>query len=104
VAVAVTGGGSVGVSSSGSTSRGENVLFGHYLHDPSHATMSESDKGQAVQQALEQVLLWDNVKDKLKGLAISLSLEEQQTPSTPRARPPSKTCCGRSRSATRSSS
>jgi len=56
----------------------DNVLFGHRLHEAAHDDMSEADKDQIVQDALEQVLLWDRLKDDLGGSALSLSLEEQQ--------------------------
>ena len=56
----------------------ENILFGHKLHDPSHRTMSREDKDNLVQGALEKVLLWERVKDRLDGSALSLGLEEQQ--------------------------
>ncbi len=56
----------------------ENILFGHKLHDPSHGAMSRQDKDALVQGALEKVLLWDRVKDRLDGSALSLGLEEQQ--------------------------
>ena len=56
----------------------DNILFGHRLHDGSHVSMSEEEKGGIVEAALSQVLLWDTVKDRLRGSALSLSLEEQQ--------------------------
>ncbi len=56
----------------------DNVLFGHRLHDPKHASMTADEKDAVLQSALEQVLLWDRVKDKLDGSARSLGLEEQQ--------------------------
>ena len=56
----------------------DNILFGHRLHDPGHAAMSRDDKDAVVQQALEKVLLWDRVKDRLDGSALGLGLEEQQ--------------------------
>ncbi|MFK7740887.1 MAG: phosphate ABC transporter ATP-binding protein [Planctomycetota bacterium] len=54
----------------------DNVLFGHRLHRTER--VSRSDEDAIVQQALEQVLLWDRIKDKLTTKATSLSLEEQQ--------------------------
>lgn len=56
----------------------ENVLFGHQLHNPKHKSMTADEKDEVVQSALEQVLLWDRVKDKLNGSARGLGLEEQQ--------------------------
>ncbi len=56
----------------------DNILFGHKLHDPSHRTMTREDKDGLVQGALEKVLLWDRVKDRLDGSALGLGLEEQQ--------------------------
>ncbi len=55
----------------------ENVLFGHRIH-------SSGKKGQReehdviIESALQQVLLWDKVKDRLDQKATALSLEEQQ--------------------------
>ena len=54
----------------------DNVLFGHRLHRTSKA--SRNDEDDIVRDALQQVLLWDRVKDKLNQKATSLSLEEQQ--------------------------
>ena len=55
----------------------DNVLFAHRLHRGSK-TVSRSDEDDIVQDALEQVLLWDHVKDRLDRRATLLSLEEQQ--------------------------
>tara|TARA_R110002094_G_scaffold53813_7_gene65161 strand:+ start:1463 stop:2281 length:819 start_codon:yes stop_codon:yes gene_type:complete len=54
----------------------DNVLFGHRLHGEGRS--SKSDLDGIVETALQQVLLWDRVKDKLGKKATSLSLEEQQ--------------------------
>jgi phosphate transport system ATP-binding protein len=54
----------------------DNVLFGHKLH--SGRRSSKSDQDAIVENALRQVLLWENVKDKLGARATDLSLEEQQ--------------------------
>ena len=55
----------------------DNVLFGYNIHTegkrPSRATQDD-----IVEDALRQVLLWDQVKDKLNRKATELSLEEQQ--------------------------
>ena len=56
----------------------DNVLFGYNIHtEGKRPTRSEQD--DIVEAALRQVLLWDQVKDKLNNKAtIALSLEEQQ--------------------------
>ena len=54
----------------------DNVLFGHRLHHPEQTSKDVEDG--LVEQALQTVLLWDEVKDKLNRPAISLSLEAQQ--------------------------
>lgn len=56
----------------------DNVLFGYRLHDPNAKRASQSELDQIVQSALEQVLLWDEVKDRLNASAGALSLEAQQ--------------------------
>jgi phosphate transport system ATP-binding protein len=56
----------------------ENILFGHRIHTPSSQKVSQSEADDIVERALRQVLLWDEVKDRLKKKATSLSLEEQQ--------------------------
>ena len=53
----------------------DNVLFGYNIHDGS---ASRSEQNDFVESALQQVLLWDKVKDKLHKKATELSLEEQQ--------------------------
>jgi len=55
----------------------DNVLFSHRLHR-GNDKVSRSDEDDIVQDALEQVLLWDNVRDRLNRKATLLSLEEQQ--------------------------
>ncbi len=55
----------------------DNVLFGYNIHSEDKRT-SRSEKDAIVEDALRQVLLWDQVKDKLKSKATGLSLEEQQ--------------------------
>ena len=59
------------------TSIRENILFGHKLHNRDRK-YSRDDEDEIVEQALQQVLLWDKVKDQLKRRATELSLEEQQ--------------------------
>ena len=55
----------------------DNVLFGHKLHYTGKR-LSRSESDDLVEDALRQVLLWDEVKDRLKQKATELSLEEQQ--------------------------
>jgi len=55
----------------------DNVLFGHKLHSAG-GRLSRSDQDDIVEDALRQVLLWDQIKDQLKRKATELSLEEQQ--------------------------
>jgi len=57
----------------------ENILFSHKLHSKKSGSRKQQD--EIVEQALQQVLLWDKVKDRLHHKATSLSLEEQQTAS-----------------------
>ena len=54
----------------------DNILFGHRLHHQGHVTRAQED--EIVEKALQTVLLWDKVKDRLDNRAIDLSLEEQQ--------------------------
>lgn len=55
----------------------DNILFGHKIHNRDRKyTRNEQDA--IVEDALQQVLLWDKVKDRLKSKATELSLEEQQ--------------------------
>jgi phosphate transport system ATP-binding protein len=56
----------------------DNILFGHKIHTPSSWKVSRTEADDIVEKALRQVLLWDEVKDRLKRKATSLSLEEQQ--------------------------
>ncbi|MEZ4475550.1 MAG: phosphate ABC transporter ATP-binding protein [bacterium] len=51
----------------------DNILFGHRLHDGRKEVEDE-----LVESALKQVLLWDDVKDRLNRRAQGLSLEQQQ--------------------------
>jgi len=59
------------------TSIRENILFGHKLHNRDKK-YSRDDEDEIVEQALQQVLLWEKVKDRLQRKATELSLEEQQ--------------------------
>jgi phosphate transport system ATP-binding protein len=55
----------------------ENVLFGHRIHNAGkHSSKKKQD--EIVEEALQTVLLWDKVKDRLDRKATELSLEEQQ--------------------------
>jgi len=54
----------------------ENILFGYKIHNKKSGNRQQQD--EIVEQALQQVLLWDKVKDRLHHKATSLSLEEQQ--------------------------
>jgi len=56
----------------------DNVLFGLRIHKPAGRRPTRAEEQEALESALETVLLWDSVKDKLKSPAIKLSLEEQQ--------------------------
>ena len=55
----------------------ENVLFGYDLHARDEGA-SKSERERIMEAALRQVLLWDQVKDRLHRKATELSLEEQQ--------------------------
>lgn len=54
----------------------ENILFGLKIHKSKRASKSKED--EIVESVLQQVLLWDQVKDRLHRIATDLSLEEQQ--------------------------
>ena len=54
----------------------KNILFGHELHSGKNSSTQEED--EIVEKALREVLLWDDVKDKLNRTATDLSLEQQQ--------------------------
>ena len=53
----------------------DNVLFGYDLHA---GEQSKEAREAVMEQALTQVLLWDQVKDRLDRKATELSLEQQQ--------------------------
>jgi phosphate transport system ATP-binding protein len=55
----------------------DNILFGHRIHTTAGRT-SRSEEDAVVESALQTVLLWDKVKDRLAQKATGLSLEEQQ--------------------------
>jgi len=52
----------------------ENLAFGPKIH----ATCREQELQEVVQNCLQAVLLWDDLKDRLHTSALSLSLEQQQ--------------------------
>jgi phosphate transport system ATP-binding protein len=54
----------------------ENVIFAHKIH--STVKLPRSVQDDLVEDALRQVLLWDEVKDQLNSKATELSLEKQQ--------------------------
>lgn len=55
----------------------ENVAFGMRLHTPK-GELKKSDVDAAVESALREVELWDDVKDGLLRVGTSLQLEQQQ--------------------------
>jgi phosphate transport system ATP-binding protein len=55
----------------------ENVVFGLRLHNP-RADLKRALLDEAVEKALGEVGLWDDLKDRLDARAPSLQLEQQQ--------------------------
>ena len=55
----------------------ENVVFGLRVHTP-RKELNRSVLDNAVEQALREVMLWDDLKDNLKQKATELQLEQQQ--------------------------
>lgn len=55
----------------------DNILFGHRIH-ANNKRSAKADEEEIVESSLQQVLLWDKVKDRLNQKATELSLEEQQ--------------------------
>ena len=55
----------------------ENILFGLRIHSP-FRSLNRTQADEIVEEALTAVFLWDDLKDKLKTLATSLQLEQQQ--------------------------
>jgi phosphate transport system ATP-binding protein len=53
----------------------ENIIFGERVHEEK---LSRSKLDGIVECSLKSVLLWDELKDKLKKSALSLSLEQKQ--------------------------
>ena len=56
----------------------ENIIFAHKVHRSAKEKITSCMEDEIIESALKQVLLWDQVKDKLKRTATELSLEEQQ--------------------------
>ena len=55
----------------------ENIVFGLRIHSE-RRSLSKNLLDEAVEAALREVQLWDDLKDKLKDRATSLQLEQQQ--------------------------
>jgi len=55
----------------------ENVLFGLRVHSP-FGSLKKTVAAEAVEKALREVFLWDDVKDALHRKATTLQLEQQQ--------------------------
>ena len=55
----------------------ENVVFGLRIHT-SRSNLKKSDMDDMVEQALTEVYLWNDLKDRLKVKATTLQLEQQQ--------------------------
>ena len=55
----------------------ENIVFGLRVHKP-RSELKRSFLDEAVEQALTEVMLWDDLKDNLKQKATELQLEQQQ--------------------------
>ena len=55
----------------------ENVVFGLRIHS-ARSELKRSLLDEAVEQALREVMLWDDLKDNLKQKATELQLEQQQ--------------------------
>ena len=55
----------------------DNVLFGSRIHRGGRK-LTKSEEHEILETALREVLLWDDVKDRLDTVATELSLEEQQ--------------------------
>ena len=55
----------------------ENVVFGLRVHTPK-SQLKKADLDEAVEKALREVSLWDDLKDKLNAKATTLQLDQQQ--------------------------
>ncbi|MBU1869789.1 MAG: ATP-binding cassette domain-containing protein, partial [Candidatus Omnitrophica bacterium] len=53
----------------------ENIVFGQKIHEGS---LKRARLDETVEASLKSVLLWDELKDKLRKSALSLSLEQKQ--------------------------
>ncbi|MBX3746718.1 MAG: phosphate ABC transporter ATP-binding protein [Verrucomicrobiae bacterium] len=56
----------------------ENIVFGLRIHQPDGRGIPRSDTDAAVESALREVGLWDDLKDRLDTRATTLQLEQQQ--------------------------
>ncbi|NNE45838.1 MAG: phosphate ABC transporter ATP-binding protein [Rhodothermales bacterium] len=56
----------------------DNILFSTGIHRSRKDRLSKSEQDEIVESSLQEVLLWDTVKDRLDQRATKLSLEEQQ--------------------------
>jgi phosphate transport system ATP-binding protein len=55
----------------------ENIVFGERIHGPSRRIKKEK-LDSIVEESLKAVLLWDDLKDKLRRSALGLTLEQKQ--------------------------
>jgi len=55
----------------------ENVVFGLRIHS-TYGSLKKSESDHAVESALREVFLWDDLKDRLHSRATALQLEQQQ--------------------------
>ncbi|MFQ5823212.1 MAG: phosphate ABC transporter ATP-binding protein [bacterium] len=55
----------------------ENIVFGLRIHS-GKGTLRKSKTDEMVEQALKEVFLWEDLKDKLNAKATTLQLEQQQ--------------------------
>jgi len=55
----------------------ENVVFGLRTHSP-FRSLRKPDLDEAVEKALREVMLWDDLKDRLHTRATTLQLDQQQ--------------------------
>ncbi len=55
----------------------ENVVFGLRIHSP-RSDLKRADLDEAVEKALTEVGLWNDLKDRLSARATTLQLEQQQ--------------------------
>jgi phosphate transport system ATP-binding protein len=56
----------------------DNILFSTDIHSARRDRLSKGEQEEMVESSLRDVLLWDQVKDRLNQKATTLSLEEQQ--------------------------